>query len=135
MKRYLYAALFVIVAVLLNACASGRAANVSVSDVQQFVSAKTANVTIVDVNDDETRRDKGMVPGATRLSSYDKYAMSELPADKNSTVIFYCYNSLCPASALAADRAIDAGYKDVRVMKAGIVGWKAATAALEKNKK
>jgi rhodanese-related sulfurtransferase len=105
---------------------------VSVSTVQQFVSAKPANVTIVDVNDDETRTEKGMVPGATKLSSYDKYAMSELPADKNSTIIFYCYNTLCPASGLAADRAIDAGYKDVRVMKAGIVGWKEATEKVRK---
>jgi rhodanese-related sulfurtransferase len=132
MKRYFSAALLVAIATFLTACASGRAADVSVSAVQQFVSAKPANVTIVDVNDDETRKEKGMVPGATKLSSYDKYAMSELPADKSATIIFYCYNTLCPASGLAADRAIDAGYKDVRVMKAGIIGWKEAT---EKTKK
>lgn len=132
MKRYLSAALLIAIATFLTACASGRAADVSVSAVQQFVSAKPANVTIVDVNDEETRTEKSMVPGATKLSSYDKYAMSELPADKSATIIFYCYNTLCPASGLAADRAIDAGYKDVRVMKAGIVGWKEAT---EKAKK
>jgi rhodanese-related sulfurtransferase len=132
MKRYFSAALMVAIATFLTACASGRAADVSVSAVQQFVSAKPANVTIVDVNDDETRKEKGMVPGATKLSSYDKYAMSELPADKSATIIFYCYNTLCPASGLAADRAIDAGYQDVRVMKAGIIGWKEAT---EKTKK
>jgi rhodanese-related sulfurtransferase len=132
MKRYFSASLVVAIATLLAACASGRAADVSVSTVQQFVSAKPANVTIVDVNDDETRTEKGMVPGATKLSSYDKYAMSELPADKSSTIIFYCYNTLCPASGLAADRAIDAGYKDVRVMKAGIVGWKEATEKVRK---
>ncbi len=127
MKRYFSALLLVATATFLMACASGRAADVSVGTVQQFVSAKPANVTIVDVNDDETRKEKGMVPGATKLSSYDKYAMNELPADKSSTIIFYCYNTLCPASGLAADRAIDAGYKDVRVMKAGIIGWKEAT--------
>jgi rhodanese-related sulfurtransferase len=132
MKRYLSAALLIAIATFLTACASGRAADVSVSTVQQFVNAKPANVTIVDVNDDETRKERGMVPGATKLSSYDKYTMSELPADQSATIIFYCYNTLCPASGLAADRAIDAGYKDVRVMKAGIIGWKEATEKTQK---
>jgi rhodanese-related sulfurtransferase len=128
MKSFFYAVAFSFSAILLAACASGRATDVSVNTVQQLVSSKSANVAIVDVNDDETRTTKGMVPGAIKLSSYDKYVMSELPADKNATLVFYCYNTLCPASGLAADRAIDAGYKDVRVMKAGIVGWKEAAA-------
>lgn len=117
---------FSFIAICLAACASGRAMDVPVSAVQQMISAKSASVAIIDVNDDETRTSKGMVPGAIKLSSYDKFTMSELPADKNATLVFYCYNTLCPASGLAADRAIDAGYKDVRVMKAGIIGWKEA---------
>jgi rhodanese-related sulfurtransferase len=124
MKRFLSMLVLVTSAVFLTACASGRAPDVSVAAVQQFVSSKSA--TIIDVNDDETRTTKGVVPGATKLSSYDKFAMTELPDDKNVTLVFYCYNTLCPASGLAADRAIDAGYEDVRVMKAGIVGWKDA---------
>ncbi len=124
MKQLLAALILIASAVFLTACASGRAPDVSVAAVQQFVTSKSA--TIIDVNDDETRTTKGIVPGATKLSSYDKFAMTELPADKNATLVFYCYNTLCPASGLAADRAIDAGYKDVRVMKAGIVGWKDA---------
>jgi rhodanese-related sulfurtransferase len=128
MKSFLYAFAFSFAAIFLTACASGRATDVSVNTVQQLVSTKSASVAIVDVNDDETRITKGMVPGAIKLSSYDKYAMIELPADKNATLVFYCYNTLCPASGLAADRAIDVGYKDVRVMKAGIIGWKEAAA-------
>jgi rhodanese-related sulfurtransferase len=122
LKRILICGICIVAA----SCASGRATDVPVSTVQQLVDAKSANVAIIDVNDDETRASKGMVPGAIKLSSYDKYLMSELPADKSSTLVFYCYNTLCPASGLAADRAIDAGYKDVRVMKAGIVGWQEA---------
>jgi rhodanese-related sulfurtransferase len=124
MKRFLSNSILVASAVFLTACASGRAPDVSVAAVQQFVTSKSA--TIIDVNDEETRTTKGIVPGATKLSSYDKFAMTELPADKNATLVFYCYNTLCPASGLAADRAIDADYKDVRVMKAGIIGWKDA---------
>jgi rhodanese-related sulfurtransferase len=124
MRRFLSALVLIASVVFVTACASGRAPDVSVAAVQQFVTSKSA--TIIDVNDEETRTTKGIVPGATKLSSYDKFAMTELPADKNATLVFYCYNTLCPASGLAADRAIDAGYKDVRVMKAGIIGWKDA---------
>jgi rhodanese-related sulfurtransferase len=124
MRRFLSALVLIASVVFVTACASGRAPDVSVAAVQQFVTSKSA--TIIDVNDEETRTTKGIVPGATKLSSYDKFAMTELPADKNATLVFYCYNTLCPASGLAADRAIDADYKDVRVMKAGIIGWKDA---------
>jgi rhodanese-related sulfurtransferase len=120
------------IALSVAACASGRAADVSVASVQAYVSAKAVGVAILDVNDAETRADKGVVPGAIKLSTYDNYALTELPADKKTVLIFYCYNTLCPASGLAADRAIDAGYTNVRVMKAGIVGWKDATEKAQK---
>lgn len=96
---------------------------ISVQDVQKFVQAKAPNVAIVDANNDEARKDAGVVPGAILLSSYNQYAVTELPKDKNTTLVFYCYNSYCQASHAAALRAIGAGYKDARVMKAGIVGW------------
>ena len=96
---------------------------ISVQDVQKFVQAKAQNVAIVDANNDEARKDAGVVPGAILLSSYNQYAVTELPKDKNTTLVFYCYNSYCQASHAAALRAIGAGYKDARVMKAGIVGW------------
>jgi rhodanese-related sulfurtransferase len=116
----------------LLACASGRAKDEAVTSVQGYVNAKASGVVILDVNDTETRANKGVVPGAVMLTAYDSYAFSELPVDKKTTLIFYCYNTLCPASGLAADRAIDAGYTDVRVMKAGIVGWKDAAEKAQK---
>lgn len=99
---------------------------ISVQDVQKFVQEKAANVVILDANNSEARKDAGVVPGAVLLSSYNQYAISELPKDKNTTLVFYCYNSYCQASHAAAMRAISAGYKDSRVMKAGIVGWREA---------
>jgi rhodanese-related sulfurtransferase len=122
--RFFTALMMMLVTFSLGACASGRAKLASVDSVAQYVSSKSKNVVIIDANDEDTRKAKGVVPGAVKLSAYDTYAMSELPADKNTPLIFYCYNSLCPASGLAADRAMDAGYADVSVMKAGIVGWK-----------
>lgn len=99
---------------------------VSVTQVQQFVKTKAANVAILDANNDSARGFAGVVPGAILLSSYSEYALTELPKDKNTTLVFYCYNSYCQASHAAAQRAIFAGYKDARVMKAGIMGWNKA---------
>ena len=99
---------------------------VSVKQVQQFLKTKTANVVILDANNDSARGFAGVVPGAILLSSYNEYALTELPKDKNTTLVFYCYNSYCQASHAAAQRAIFAGYKDARVMKAGIMGWNKA---------
>lgn len=99
---------------------------ISVNQVQQFVKTKAINVAILDANNDSARAFAGIVPSAILLSSYNEYALTELPKDKNTTLVFYCYNSYCQASHAAAQRAIFAGYKDARVMKAGIVGWNAA---------
>lgn len=96
---------------------------ISVKEVQQYVNSKTKNVAILDANNSEARTDAGVVPGAILLTSYNKYALTELPKDKSTTLVFYCYNSYCQASHAAAERAIGAGYKDARVMKEGIVGW------------
>lgn len=49
--------------------------------------------------------------------------MSELPADKSKSLVFYCANTHCGASHEAADRAITAGYTHVKVMPEGIAGW------------
>lgn len=96
---------------------------ISVKAVKQLIDSKAKNVAVLDANNAEARADAGVVPGAILLSSYNQYAFSELPKDKATMLIFYCYNSYCQASHAAADRAIGAGYKDARVMKEGIVGW------------
>ena len=126
MKQFFYA-LFFVLSVLTNMAVAAEAVKeASVREVQQYVTAKAPNVVILDANNDEARKDAGVVPGAILLTSYNQYAVSELPKDKNITLVFYCYNSYCQASHAAAMRAIGAGYKDARVMKAGIVGWNAA---------
>ena len=99
---------------------------ISVQQVQQLIDGKVKNVAILDANNEDARKDAGVVPSAILLTSYNKYALTELPKDKNTTLVFYCYNSYCQASNLAAQRAISDGYKDARVMKAGIMGWNAA---------
>lgn len=126
MKQILSALFFTTLLLFNIAHASDAVKEVSVKEVQQLVDNKAVNVAILDANNDGARADAGVVPGAILLSSYNQYALTELPKDKNTTLVFYCYNSYCQASHAAAQRAIDAGYKDARVMKAGIVGWNTA---------
>jgi rhodanese-related sulfurtransferase len=126
MKKLLFALIFALCATALPVLAEEQIAEISVAQVQEMVSAKPAKIVVLDANNDDARAAAGMVPGALKLSSYSQYDLAELPADKNTTLVFYCYNSYCQASHMAAARALQAGYKDVRVMKAGIVGWNAA---------
>ncbi|MBX9675113.1 MAG: rhodanese-like domain-containing protein [Methylotenera sp.] len=125
--HFLSVMLFAILSFASVAHAADAVKEISVNEVKQFVDSKAKNVAIIDANNENAREDAGVVPSAILLTSYNKYALSELPADKNTTLVFYCYNSYCQASHAAAERAIEAGYKDARVMKAGIVGWNKLT--------
>ncbi|HWU88773.1 MAG TPA: rhodanese-like domain-containing protein [Kofleriaceae bacterium] len=77
----------------------------------------------VDANGEPTRRRFGVIPGAVLLSDSETFLPRELPADKSQGLVFYCANEHCSASDEAAERAITAGYTDVKVLSAGIAGW------------
>jgi len=116
-----------------EAASTGSAAALKLStvdQVDQWISADQA--TPVDANNRGTREHMGVVPGAIKLTSYDKYELSELPSDKSRRLIFYCANTQCGASHEAAERAIAAGYDDVEVMSDGIAGWVNAGKKVEK---
>lgn len=126
MRKLLLSLFFVLSAMALPVLADEQIATVSVLEVQAMVSVKPAKAVVLDANNEQARAEAGVVPGAVKLSSYNQYALTELPTDKATTLVFYCYNNYCQASHMAAARALQAGYKDVRIMKAGIVGWNAA---------
>lgn len=96
----------------------------SVPEVATLVAAKSA--TVLDANDAETRQTQGVVPGAVLLSSSREYALTELPSAKDTKLVFYCGGTRCRASDHAAERAVQAGYANVSVMREGIRGWKSA---------
>jgi len=77
----------------------------------------------VDANGEGTRKKLGTLPGAVLLTDSEMFAPSELPADKAKTLVFYCANTQCGASHEAAEKALTAGHKNVRVMPEGIAGW------------
>jgi rhodanese-related sulfurtransferase len=88
---------------------------------------KEKKAILLDANSETVRQRDGFIPGAVMLTSFNKYDVAkELPAAKNSKLIFYCYNPQCLSSHEAAERAIDAGYTDVSILPDGIIGWKSA---------
>jgi rhodanese-related sulfurtransferase len=78
-------------------------------------------VTVIDVNAHQSWT-KARVPGARNLDSVG-YNDNDLPSDKESTLVFYCSGPMCRKAPNAARRASQMGYKNVKVMSAGISGW------------
>jgi len=93
----------------------------SVDEVASLLATHEARA--VDANGAETRQQYGTLPGAVLLSNFQTFDTSELPADKNSELVFYCGGLACSAAPHAATRAKAAGYTDVKVMPQGILGW------------
>ena len=81
---------------------------------------------VFDANTEGTRKKQGLIPTAAALSHYSKYELSELPAAKDTKLVFYCASESCGASHTAAEKAVVAGYDDVSVLPAGVMGWKNA---------
>ncbi|MBI1945774.1 MAG: rhodanese-like domain-containing protein [Deltaproteobacteria bacterium] len=106
-----------------------------VADLAAMIDAATKNKTplfIFDANSDKTRKDKGIIPAAVKLSSSSEYDLALLPKNKADATVFYCAGLKCGASKSAAMRAIKAGYTNVHVMPAGISGWVKAGKPVEK---
>jgi rhodanese-related sulfurtransferase len=81
-------------------------------------------VIVIDVNSRQSWM-KARVPGALNLDPAG-FNDSDLPPDKESSLVFYCSNPLCRKAPNAARRAKKMGYGNVKVMSAGISGWLAA---------
>ncbi len=102
-----------------------------VEEVKRLLDAKRA--VAVDANDEDTRKQFGVVPNALLLSNYYTFALSELPADKSTRLVFYCSNPNCLSAPRAASKAKNAGYTSVAVMRAGIAGWLQAGNPVDKS--
>ncbi len=109
--------------------AAAEVAAVTVDELDALL-AKGACVP-VDANGARTREKQGVIPGAVLLTDSADYLPSELPGDKAKALVFYCANEACGASHEAAARARLAGHPNVRVLPAGIAGWKQAGKATQ----
>jgi rhodanese-related sulfurtransferase len=98
---------------------------VSITEVANLQKDKMA--TVLDANGADFRKQHGVIPGAVLLTHFQKYdAAKELPAAKDTKLVFYCANSQCQASHASAKKALEAGYTDVYVLPDGLLGWKKA---------
>lgn len=83
-------------------------------------------------NNDRARFDKGHIPGA-RWVKFDAVKASDLPADKETTLVFYCANEYCTACHSGANAAAKLGYRNVFILPAGIKGWEKAKKPVEQS--
>ena len=102
---------------------------VKIAEVARILKDKSG--VVLDANGEETRREFGVIPGALLLSSHKNFALSELPRDKGTNLVFYCGGTQCRASDAAAGRAAENGYSHVSVLRDGIRGWKNAGQATD----
>jgi rhodanese-related sulfurtransferase len=65
------------------------------------------------------------IPGARHLDP-QTFAESDLPAERDQALVFYCANPFCRKAPLAARRARGMGHPAVFVLSAGITGWLSA---------
>jgi rhodanese-related sulfurtransferase len=92
---------------------------ISPQDLQALIDRHA--VTAIDVNVRSSWL-SAHVPGALTLDP-QSYTAADLPANLDGTLVFYCSNPWCRKAPNAARRAKTFGYRDVRVMSAGISGW------------
>lgn len=101
--------------------------SISPREVLEHVEAHSA--LIFDVNAPGQWR-QAHVPGAGNLDA-STYEAAALPAERNALLVFYCSNPLCRKAPNAALRARRFGFPNVRVMSAGIQGWRSAGLPVE----
>jgi len=77
-------------------------------------------VYIFDVNEPEIYEEHHL-PGVVHI--IDPHLKRYLPRDKAATIVFYCAERRCTASAAAAREAARLGYRNVYTMPEGIFGW------------
>ena len=81
---------------------------------------KRPGVAIIDVNIQELW-EKHHITGAMHIER--RKLAKQLPADKSTTLIFYCAGPLCLEGSNAANDAIMLGFRRVYVMTDGIFTW------------
>lgn len=86
---------------------------------------RTEPTFVFDVNSDASWL-AARVRDARRLDPLS-FTSADLPADLGAALVFYCSNPLCRKAPNAARRARGMGYRNVRVMSAGISGWLGAS--------
>ncbi len=99
---------------------------VSVQEIKRLMD-KGENMVVIDSRPRKRKYDKGHIPGAISIpdSMFGKMT-DQLPADKSIPLYFYCGGLHCPLSSKSAQKAMDLGYTNVKVVPEGYPAWKQA---------
>ena len=82
---------------------------------------------LIDSRPKRKKYDKGHIPTALSIPDSQFAKMQDqLPADKNTPLVFYCGGLKCRLSHKSAKKAIDLGYTKVSVFSEGYPAWVAA---------
>jgi rhodanese-related sulfurtransferase len=124
--------LFLSLATLACAIAvqAGDYPDITITDLEKAIEAK--KVTVIDVNGTDSWK-QGRIPGAIDFEANKAKLASMLPKEKDALIVAYCGGPQCGAYQSAAKAAKDLGYTNVKHLKAGISGWKAAERKVEKS--
>jgi rhodanese-related sulfurtransferase len=118
-KILLFAAAFVFAASVYAA----EFPTITIGDLKTAMSS--SKIVLLDANGTESWQ-KGHIPGAIDFSANKNNLASLLPQDKEVLVVAYCANPQCPAYRAAAAAAKKLGYKNIKHLTAGIMGWRDA---------
>jgi rhodanese-related sulfurtransferase len=102
---------------------------ITIPDLKATMASK--KVILLDANGTESWQ-TGHIPGAIDFVANQNHLASLLPADKNALIVAYCGNPQCPAYRAAAAAAQKLGYKNIKHLTAGIMGWRDAGEKTEK---
>lgn len=114
--------------VLLASQALAGGKPISLAEVEALVSQKPAdgNYVLIDARP-EIKFFAGHIPWAQSLPWQEmEERLDELPADRNTKLVFYCGGLKCDLSSKAAALAVEQGYTDVSVFREGMPAWKKA---------
>ncbi|HSO19310.1 MAG TPA: rhodanese-like domain-containing protein [Desulfosarcina sp.] len=85
---------------------------------------KDADMVLVDSRPKRAKYDKGHIPTAVSIpDTYFDDHRDQLPADKDTLLVFYCGGLHCKLSHKSAAKAIDMGYTNVKVFAEGYPAW------------
>jgi rhodanese-related sulfurtransferase len=118
-KLLVFAAAFVVAA----GAYAAEFPTITISDLKTAMASK--QVVLLDANGSESWQ-KGHIPGAIDYSAKKDNLAGVLPQDKDALVVAYCGNPQCVAYRAAAEAAKKLGYKNIKHLTAGIMGWKDA---------
>lgn len=102
---------------------------ITIGDLKASMSSK--KIVLLDANGTDSWQ-SGHIPGAIDFTANQDHLASLLPSDKNVLIVAYCANPSCPAYRAAAVAAEKLGYKNIKHLTAGIMGWKDAGEKTEK---